>query len=208
MRPSSSSSRSPQQEAEVAVKGGGGAKGGWGEEGLSYRPPLDIMQTVGQQASSIHCDCPVLGSACSSLVPPPTSRSLRGATVHVDRRHRPAALEPDRPGARPSGGRLEVEPTKNRWVEEMYRHPLDTATARDGRRKRPARSSGLIGAAPTRLAAGPNAGPSRSLLATPTRIRALRHRSGLTDPRDPVAPPHGRRPAAMLLAKYGDARSS
>ena len=26
--------------------------------------------------ASIHCDCPVLGSACSSLVPPPTSRSL------------------------------------------------------------------------------------------------------------------------------------
>ena len=43
MRPSGSSSRSPQQEAEVAVKGGGGAKGGWGEEGLSYRPPLDII---------------------------------------------------------------------------------------------------------------------------------------------------------------------
>ena len=77
MRPSSSSSRSPQQEAEVAVKGGGGAKGGWGEEGLSYRPPLDIMQAVGQASvAGIHCDCPVLGSACSSLVPPPTSRSL------------------------------------------------------------------------------------------------------------------------------------
>ena len=28
------------------------------------------------------------------------------------------------------------------------------------------------------------------------------------DPRDPVAPPQGRRPAALLLAKYGDARSS
>ena len=108
----------------------------------------------------------------------------------------------------PAVAAYKVEPTKNRWVEEMYRHPLDTETARDGRRKRPARSSGLIGAAPTRLAAGPNAGPWRSLLATPTRIRALRHRSGLTDPRDPVAPPHGRRPAAMLLAKYGDARSS
>ena len=131
-----------------------------------------------------------------------------GATFHVDRRYRPAALESDRPGARPSGGRLKAEPTRNRWPEEMYRHPLDTDTARDGRRKRPARSSGLIGAAPTRLAAGPNAGPWRSLLATPTRIRALHHQSGLTDPRDPVAPPHGRRPAAMLLAKYGDARSS
>ena len=108
----------------------------------------------------------------------------------------------------PAVAAYKVEPTKNRWVEEMYRHPLDTDTARDGRRKRPARSSGLIGAAPTRLAAGPNAGPWRSLPATPARIRALRHRSGLTDPRDPVAPPHGRRPAAMLLAKYGDARSS
>ena len=125
-----------------------------------------------------------------------------------DERHTVKSEVPSLPGARPSGGRLKAEPTRNQWPEEMYRHPLDTATARDGRRKRSARSSGLIGAAPTRLEAGPNAGPWRSLLATPTRIRALRHRSGLTDPRDPVAPPHGRRPAAMLLAKYGDARSS
>ena len=81
MRPSSSSSRSPQQEAEVAVKGGGGAKGGWGEEGLSYRPPLgDIMQTVGQQASIAIARCLArlaarschhqLRGACQPAAPP------------------------------------------------------------------------------------------------------------------------------------------
>ena len=72
--------RSPQQEAEVAMKGGGGAKGGWGEEGLSYRPPLDIMQTAGQQASIAIARCLArlaarschhqLRGACQPAAPP------------------------------------------------------------------------------------------------------------------------------------------
>ena len=54
----------------------------------------------------------------------------------------------------PAVAAYKVEPTKNRWVEEMYRHPLDTDTARDGRRKRPAMGHLCLGSShPASLAA-------------------------------------------------------